>query len=148
MTPPANVSEQPPDVGDIVEYGTTAYDGGPRRYRVTAWLRPVVPTATLTGYDLLMAGAMLQDLDPDQICEAVLHDLLSTEDPRGIPLEWCLRDQATHVSLTGVGSTVAPVEKCRVTGRFEGPARHLADMVESAQRLARGGLPSGVFVKP
>jgi hypothetical protein len=136
-----------PDVGDIVEYGLNSFRTEPATYRVSAWLKRPAPKTRLTGHDMLVAGAMRRDLDKDQICEAILHNIIPGENPRGTQLVWCGREDATHVSLSGICGAIAPIGECRVVGRVSWSAEDVAEEVEFALHLAQSGRPSDVFVK-
>lgn len=139
--------QQALDIGDIVEYGLNSFRTGPATYRVDAWLKPSVPEMKLSGYDMLVAGAMPRDLDCVQRCEAVLHDITPKVNPRGTLLVWCLREEATHVALTGICGGIAPIGECRVTGRVQWPDEILESAVQTAHTLASSNQFSDIYVK-
>lgn len=100
-----------PEIGALVEYGV-GDDGMPRLLCVRGWLCPALPPATIHEFAaLLYASAPRFD---------------------GRRLRWCLRPEATHLSLVGIGSAIVPVGACRVRGMLELPAPAL----EQARRAA------------
>lgn len=137
-------SNQVPDIGDIVEYGLDGFGVGPATYRVSSWLKPHVVPARITGHDMRLAGAMWPELDVDQRIEAIVHSFDDDYKPRGTRLVWCLRDEATHLSMSGICGAVGLIEKCKVVGRVAWTDAHIAESVASAER--RAGMLSDVYV--
>lgn len=94
-----------PDVGALVDYGLNSFGTGPGQYRVTGWIR-AAPKPTFEPGDVF--GEILFEG-----CQEI-----DTGDGRGAKrMQSCLREEATHVSLTGIGGAIAPIDKCKVVGR-------------------------------
>jgi len=122
-TESATVTPLAPDVGALVEYGMNSFRTGPGEYRVTAWLRAAPPPK----------------LHPDDFIGEILfeacQELRDARDGRKKRMQFCLREEATHVSLTGIGGTIAPIELCKVTGMVDWPEAQLAHDRAYAVRL-------------
>lgn len=91
-------------VGDIVQYGLDSFNRGPQTWRVSGWMRiapPRVPT----------------DSQMDWLDE-ILYD--ACQKIKGHRMQDCLPEEATHLSLSGIAGTIAPVEECVVVGSVEG----------------------------
>jgi len=93
-----------PDVGSLVEYGMNSFKTGPAVYRVTAWMR-VAPPSVLHQDDFI--GQILFEA-----CQEI-PDACGGGKNR---LQFCLQEEATHLSLTGIAGAIAPIELCKVTG--------------------------------
>ncbi len=120
MSPPRR---SVPDIGALVDFGRNSHDTGPGQYRVTGWLRPFVKKPLPEG-DVLaaLAARLIESLDED-------------EPPRE-RLEWCLRDEATHVSLYGICGAIAHIDDCDVTGMVGWSEATLAGERRSAEQMA------------
>jgi hypothetical protein len=120
-----------PDVGTLVEYGKDSFGKEPGHYRVDAWLR-AAPTPEFEPHDFI--GKILfescQELDDER-------------DGQKKRMQFCLRDEATHLSLSGICGAIAPIEMCKVTGVVDWPPKHLAEARESARLL--GGTHRMIF---
>lgn len=95
-----------PDVGAIVEYGTTPYGNAPETYRVCAWMR--------------LAGPLKVEDYPN--LGQVIYDTSMSIEPakaQDVKYEYCKREEATHLSLYGHQGAIAPIEACKVVGRVE-----------------------------
>lgn len=129
-TPPSS-SEGPnlastalaPDVGTLVEYGMNSFGTEPARYRVSGWIR-VAPEPTLDPDDFI-----------GQILFEACQEIRDKRDGQKKRMQFCLREEATHLSLSGICGAIAPVELCKVTGKVGWPAEHLADAQAHALRL-------------
>lgn len=108
-----------PEVGAIVEYGFDPFTQKPRRYRVKSYLCRVVETPNF-GDDVL--GAILFE---------------SCREVDGSRMRWCLREEATHLSMTGTCGSIARVEDCVVVGMVGWTEKLLAEARESAERRGR-----------
>jgi hypothetical protein len=112
-----------PDVGAIVEYGVSSMGNGPKTWRVCSWLR-AAPEPTLA---------------PDDFIGQILFETCREFDTKNGSvkkrMQWCLREEATHVSLTGTCGCIAPVEKCKVVGRVDWPEQQIDDDRSYAVRL-------------
>jgi hypothetical protein len=96
-----------PDVGALVEYGVNGMGTGPGKWRVKGWMR-VAPEPKL---------------DPDDSFGQILFESCREFDTKNgngkQKMQWCLREEATHVTLTGLCGCIAPIEKCKVVGRVD-----------------------------
>jgi hypothetical protein len=119
----AAVAMLAPDVGALVEYGKDGFGKEPGRYRVDAWLR-AAPTPKLDPHDFI--GKILFES-----CQE-LRDARDGEKKR---MQFCLREEATHLSLAGICGAIAPIELCKVTGMVDWDPKLLAQERESARRL-------------
>ncbi|MEY2260523.1 hypothetical protein AB7872_08910 [Rhodanobacter denitrificans] len=99
-----------PDVGTLFEY-----DGA--EYRCTGWLRPAEPPMSGQGWA--------------KVISELLYESAYQRD--GVRFQWCLREEATHVSGSGVCGCLAEITRIRVTGQVEQPA----DVLESERAIAR-----------
>lgn len=112
-----------PEVGALVNYGTDSFGKEPGRYRVTGYMCRVESKPDF-GDDFL--GEILFD---------------SCRDFQGGKMRYCLREQATHVTLTGIAGAIAPIEECTVTGMVPWPDELLKEAREKARRKGeRGGM--------
>lgn len=111
-----------PDVGALVEYGLNSFGTAPARYRVSGWVR-VAPEP---------------EIDPDDVISQILHETcreFDTMDGRGKKrLQFCLREEATHLSLSGIAGAIAPVELCVVVGKVAWAPALLEEARQSAIR--------------
>jgi hypothetical protein len=112
-----------PDVGTLVEYGKDGFDKGPGRYRVSAWIR-VAPTPTFEPDDFL-----------GEILFEACQKLTDKRDGQKKRMQFCTREEATHLSLTGICGAIAPIELCKVTGMVEWEQAFLEGQRESARNL-------------
>ncbi|MFK1354891.1 hypothetical protein ACIUYZ_01065 [Pseudomonas aeruginosa] len=110
-----------PDVGALVNYGTDSFGKEPGRYRVTGYMCRVESKPDF-GNDFL--GEILFD---------------SCRDFQGGKMRYCLREQATHVSLTGIAGAIAPIDECTVTGMVQWPDGLLKEAREKARRKGERG---------
>lgn len=78
-------------------------------------------------------------LDPDDFIGKLLfegcQELRDARDGKRKRMQFCLREEATHLALTGVGGTIAPIELCKVTGMVAWPEAQLAQDRAYAVRL-------------
>ncbi|EML3975603.1 hypothetical protein ACUM5W_005878 [Pseudomonas aeruginosa] len=88
-----------PEVGALVNYGTDSFGKEPGRYRVTGYMCRVESKPHF-GDDFL--GEILFD---------------SCRDFQGSKMRYCLREQATHVTLTGIAGAIAPIGDDREFGK-------------------------------
>ncbi len=114
-----------PEIGTIVNYGINEIMKEPRRYRVTAWIREA-PPPTFDPEDAL-----------DQILYESSREFRDAVDGVKKRMQFCLREEATHLSLTGVGGAIAPIALCTVIGKVEWPQNLLDDALASALRLGQ-----------
>ncbi|HDS1678891.1 TPA: hypothetical protein QEM39_000359 [Pseudomonas putida] len=110
-----------PDVGALVNYGTDSFGKEPGRYRVTGYMCRVESKPDF-GNDFL--GEILFD---------------SCRDFQGGKMRYCIREQATHVSLTGIAGAIAPIDECTVTGMVQWPDGLLKEAREKARRKGERG---------
>ena len=89
-----------PEVGSLVEYGTNGYGDGTARWRVSSYMRVAVRPTFQRG---------------DWLGE-ILFDGCQRCGPEEERMQWCLPEEATHVSLTGVCGTIARIGEVKVTG--------------------------------
>lgn len=110
-----------PDVGDIVEYKG-------ERYRVDSWLRERLapPKPKLTDQTSLKG-----------LYEDILYE--SQQEIHGKKLRWCYQEEATYLSLAGVGGTVAPVDEVKVIGKVNWKPEHIEEARQQALRMAEEG---------
>lgn len=112
-----------PDVGSLVEYGTNSFGTEPGRYRVSGWLRAAPPP----------------NLHPDDFIGSILYEacqeLRDARDGQRKRMQFCLREEATHLSLSGICGAIAPIEMCKVTGMVDWKPEHLEEERESARRM-------------
>jgi hypothetical protein len=89
-----------PDVGALVRWGHNSYVTGPGYYRVTHWrrARPFLPE------------------DPDAAIAALLREVIAEDPPFGPRWEFCLREEATHVGMSGIAGARAPIGEVAVDG--------------------------------
>jgi hypothetical protein len=104
-----------PDVGDIVEYQGA-------RYRVSGWLRDHRPPRPLL--DMLFSSLI------DDIVYEAQHQI------QGTNLQWCYRDEAQFVILTGIAGVVAAVDQVHVVGKVPWPQEHIDEARQQAVLLA------------
>lgn len=97
-----------PDIGSLVIYGKneTAYPWH-NQFRVDGWLKKV----TIEIPEWLR---------------------LEGEEPTKVKLQWCTREEATHLGLHGIGGAIAPIEECEVTGIVDWPASIIGQYRDSA----------------
>lgn len=118
-----------PQVGDLVQYGLDSFQTGPNRWRVASWLRHAPPRVD-HGPDYL----------PDDIRE-VLGEILydSCQKIDGHRWQWCLPEEATHVSLTGVCGGMAPIGEVKITGSVKDcwSGESFQSAVDHAMRLGK-----------
>lgn len=121
---------KPPEIGEIVEYGTDSFGKKPARYRVQSYLCEATPSPRPSGSSTL-----------DAIIDEILAEEAITR-PRRKRLRWCLAEEATHVSLVGTAGTIAPIDQCKPVGMvswsvalLEEARRHAYKLGVSKQRL-------------
>lgn len=114
-----------PDAGAIVEYGLNSFGTAPTTWRVKSWLRvaPPLDTAQATWIDEILRES------------AVKVDTKTAAGKQ--PMQFCLQEEATHVSLTGICGAIAPIEKCKVLGMVDWPQSQLDEARESAVRIGK-----------
>lgn len=91
-----------PEVGAIVEYGLDSFGKKPQTYRVDSWMRERAPLVKAKRGDF------------SDVIDEILYD--AQQEIKGKKMEWCLRHEATHLSLSGICGAVAPIEECKVVG--------------------------------
>lgn len=112
-----------PDVGALVEYGLDSFGKEPANYRVDAWMR-VAPTPNFARHDFI--GKILFES---------AQELTDAADGRKKRMQFCLREEATHLALAGICGAIAPVAMCKVTGMADWPEHFLEDARRQAVRL-------------
>ena len=110
-----------PEVGALVHYGTNSFGTEPGRYRVSGYMRRV---------------EQKPDFGDDFIAE-ILFDSCRERD--GTRMQWCVRADATHLSLSGIAGAIAPIEKCEVVGMVDWPEADLLEARQFAQLLGERG---------
>ena len=108
-----------PNIGDLVEYGPSAWDltgRGHTTYRVSGWMREA--PLNVPGRE---GGTTI----------------------KGKKMQWCVRQEATHLSLAGIAGAVAPVGECKVVGQVDWPADILDQEEKRADR--NGAMHTLVF---
>ena len=114
-----------PAVGALVEYGLDSFGREPGRYRVSAWLRVAPPPPPVDYGDL------------NSVIDDILFDACQRLEVTGERMQFCLRDEATHLSLSGVGGRIAPIEACKVVGTVDWPQEVLDSARDNANRKGR-----------
>lgn len=112
-----------PDVGSLVEYGMNSFKTGPAHYRVTAWMR-VAPPPDLRADDFI--GRILFE---------ACQEIRDVRDGGKKRMQFCLREEATHLSLAGISGAIAPIEMCKVTGMVDWPEDQIEEDREQAKLL-------------
>ena len=99
----ANQVLEVPDVGALVEYGLNSFGTAPALYRVSGWIR-VAPAPVFK--------------EDDFIAQILFESCQEISDKKGSKarMQTCLREEATHLSLSGICGAIAPIEACKVTG--------------------------------
>jgi hypothetical protein len=108
-------------VGALVLYGLGGFRTGQARWRVNGWLR-VAPPEDLKAVDPILAE--------------VLAGVATSDDGRP-RYQWCLPEEATHVSLSGICGAIAPIGECRVTGRVGWPRATIEAYADRAREVGR-----------
>lgn len=90
-----------PKIDDLVFYGSDSFELTHGRYRVSSWLRIAVKPK-------FNSGDFTDDL------REILYD--SCQEICGHRMQWCLPEEATHVSLKGIGGAIAPISDVYVQG--------------------------------
>lgn len=111
-----------PDIGAIVEYGLDSFGKEPRRYRVSAWIREA-PVPEFKEEDWL-----------EQILFEACQGLKDRSDGKLKRMQFCLRHEATHLSLSGIAGAIAPISLCKVIGKVAWEEALLEDARRSANR--------------
>jgi hypothetical protein len=112
-----------PDVGDLVEYGMNSFRTEPGRYRVTAWIR-VAPVPELNPEDFI-----------GEILFEACQELRDARDGQKKRMQFCLREEATHLSLSGICGAIAPIELCKVIGMVDWPEAQIDEKRAHALRI-------------
>jgi len=111
MTQPTETNQESriPNVCSIVEYGMDSFEKVPATWRVEGWLCELPP---LVDLDCGTPGSKTRQ----QIANTVIMKIRreNPPDPSEKRLRWCLREDATHLALSGICGAVAPVEACSV----------------------------------
>jgi hypothetical protein len=91
-----------PDIGTLVEYHGS-------NYRVDGWIKVATP---IPNYK-----QMLKDGIPPfkEIIASILYE--TAYNRRGDRFEWSTRENASHLSLSGVAGAIAKIEDCKITGK-------------------------------
>jgi hypothetical protein len=76
------------------------------------------------------------DFGTDFIAEILFE---SCREMDGTRMQWCVRANATHLSLSGIAGAIAPIEKCQVVGMVDWSEAELHDARQSAQRKGERG---------
>lgn len=143
----ANSATDPlvPDVGTLFEYGVDGLTGGPRRFRVSAWMR--VRPRLIDPIEMAESGAF-----PDECGGHLALTLAEVErddpQPASAAMEFCVRSQATHVCGKGVAGCVAPIARIKITGMVDWPDSLLQQARETAMRLARSSAREASWLSP
>lgn len=122
---PAQGLTNVPDVGSLVEYGMNSFNTGPAQYRVTAWMR-AAPTPVLHPDDFI-----------GQILFEACQEIPDARDGGKKRMQFCLQEEATHLSLVGIAGAIAPIELCKVTGMVDWPNDQIEKGREKARRLGK-----------
>lgn len=112
-----------PDVGTLVEYGLDGFKREPARYRVDGWMR-AAPTPQFPPHAFL-----------EKILFEASQELTDAADGKKKRMQFCLREEATHLALAGVCGAIAPVVQCKVVGTVEWPENQLNDARQHAAQL-------------
>jgi hypothetical protein len=91
-----------PDVGTIVEYNGASY-------RVDAWMRVKKPVPTVEQIFETRVPSL------NEVIDSILYE--TAYHRNGDRFEWCTRENATHLSLSGIAGALAKIEDCKITGR-------------------------------
>lgn len=122
-----------PDVNSIVEYGENyLYPGQMRKWRVTSWVREVPPAPAPEPGSI---EALIFEIEQEE--------LAASGKPAKVRMQYCLREEATHLSLTGVCGAIARIEECKVVGIVPWEEAQKARAVENAQR--RGAAHTTIY---
>lgn len=117
-----------PPVGSLVLYGLDGFGTQQASWRVSSWLCPFRRPEP--------SGQFMHDRFADILWE-------SCQKIDGQRMQWCLPNEATHVSLTGICGAIAPIGECKVTGMVNWPEKHITEEHESAMR--RGAAHQAIF---
>lgn len=92
-----------PDAGAIVEHGLDSFGKKPQTWRVNSWMcraeRPAAPDGSF-----------------DNVMERLLWEASQPVGKDKVRMRWCSREEATHVGLSGVCGTIAPIGEVKVIG--------------------------------
>ncbi len=109
--------QEAPEAGAVFEYGLDSFGKSPARYRVTGWMRQRAPK--MDAVDFAASGALPTEyggLGALWASECVREILEEEGAKRCEPMEFCLREFATHVSGAGIAGCIAPLSRIKVTG--------------------------------
>jgi hypothetical protein len=117
-----------PDVCDIVEYGLNSFGTKVQTWRVCSWLREAPPPPPPVT-------------DEEKLADELIREVIAEEDakrttPRAPKMQWCTREEATHVSLYSICGTIAPIEECTVIGTVDWSPEQIEQERQRALRLA------------
>ncbi len=101
------------------------YEG--RKYRLNSWLCPVEPRQPSTD----VIGQLLDEIEAEELAK--------NPNAQRIKLRWCLPEEATYVSGSGVGGCVARLEDIEVVGMVAWSDADLAEAAASALRRGKYG---------
>lgn len=102
------------------------YEG--RNYRLNSFLCEV--SQEPAGQDLL--SQLLAEIEAEEEAELA-------PGVRRVRLRWCLPEEATYVSGSGVAGCIAPIDEITVVGMVPWPAAELAELEASALRKGQAG---------
>lgn len=108
-----------------------SFGTAPGEYRVTGWMR-AAPLPEFSPEDFL--GKILFEA-----CQKI-HDAKDGVQRR---MQFCLRDEATHVSLAGIAGAIAPIGMCKVTGMVDWPEDQIAK--NRARAVRKGEMHEMIF---
>ena len=106
--------------------GTTRFPDD-HRYRVSGWMKLVDPEA------LKAEQAKLYRPGVGALLNGILIDSASKKD--GKLMMWCTREEATHVTGTGVGGCTVPIDEIECHGYVNWDQETIDKARESALRL-------------
>ena len=109
-------NENIPAIGSLVDYGLDSWGKDPGKYVVIGWCKIATKHKDMTWIDeILFEGAA----------------------PRNNhKMEYCAKNEATHVILRGIAGTIAPITDCVVTGMVNWPKDYLEHLANLASQRA------------
>jgi len=111
------------NVCDHVEYSLNSFNTGPQFWRVDGWLRRAKkPTYSKDSQDV--------------ISEILFEGCRKIDNHR---MQWCLKSEATHVALSGICGTIAPISLCRFIGKIGWTPKDIAEAEAYACQLGKAG---------
>jgi len=113
-----------PDIADRVYYGTDSFMNERQKWRVTGYLKEYVPPPLTTGLKKQehLVNEILQHISQNE--DDLLKDQREARIKRGMTTRrckyvWCLKEEATHVTLTSICGAIAPIGAVELNGTVD-----------------------------